>query len=68
MKDKKRVPTSGEPILWKSPFATLKSMDLPLAPEGKPPVTTGDAAPPSPKKIRGRVDIIRQTDTEAGRP
>ena len=67
MKDKKRVPTSGEPILWKSPFATLKSMDLPLAPEGKPPVTTGDAAPPSPKKSRGRVDILRQTAHRGGK-
>ena len=67
MKDKTRVPTSGEPIHWKSPFATLKHIDLPLAPEGKTPVTTGDAAPLSPKKNRGRVDIIRQTAHRGGK-
>jgi translation initiation factor 1 len=67
MKDKKCVPTSGEPILWKSPFATLKSMNLPLAPEDKTSVTTSDAARPSTKKSRGRVDIIRQTAHRGGK-
>ncbi|MDP2383627.1 MAG: translation initiation factor [Nitrospirota bacterium] len=67
MKDRKRLPTTGEPIPWKSPFATLKSMDLPLAPEGKTSVTTGEVAPPSPKKSRGRVDIIRQTAHRGGK-
>jgi translation initiation factor 1 len=67
MKDRKRLPTTGEPIPWKSPFATLKSMDLPLDPEGKNSVTTGDVAPPSPKKSRGRVDIIRQTAHRGGK-
>lgn len=67
MKDKKYVPTSGEPLLWKSPFAILKGIDLPLAPEGKTPVTTGDVAPLSQKKSRGRVDIIRQTAHRGGK-
>ena len=67
MKDKTRVPTNGEPIHWKSPFATLKNLDLPLAAEGKTPVTAGDAAPLSPKKSRGRVDIIRQTAHRGGK-
>ena len=67
MKDKKRLPTSGEPIPWESPFATLKSLNLPLTPAGKPTVTTSDAAPPSPKKNRGRVDIIRQTAHRGGK-
>lgn len=67
MKDKKRVATSGEPVLWKSPFATLKSTDLPLAPAGKTSVTTSDATMPSPKKSRGRVDIIRQTAHRGGK-
>lgn len=67
MKEKNRVPTNGEPIQWKNPFASLKDMDLPLAPEGKTSVTTDDAAPPSPKKNRGRVDIIRQTAHRGGK-
>lgn len=67
MKDHKRVPTTGEPLQWKSPFATLKSLNFPLAPGDKTPVTTGDAAPLSPKKSRGRVDIIRQTAHRGGK-
>ena len=67
MKNMKRIPTSGEPIRWKSPFATLKNMDLPPAPEGKTPVPTSDSAPLSPKKTRGRVDIIRQTAHRGGK-
>lgn len=27
VKEKKRIPTSGEPIAWKSPFAMLKNME-----------------------------------------
>ncbi|MDP1946839.1 MAG: translation initiation factor [Nitrospirota bacterium] len=42
-------------------------MDLPLAPAGKTPVATGDVAPPSQKKSRGRVDIIRQTAHRGGK-
>ena len=67
MKDKKRLPTNGGPVPWKSPFATLKSMDLPLAPAGKTSVTTSDATPSSTKKSRGRVDIIRQTAHRGGK-
>ena len=33
MKEKKRIPISGEPIVWKSPFAMLKNVSLPCAPK-----------------------------------
>ncbi|MEO5956188.1 MAG: translation initiation factor [Nitrospiraceae bacterium] len=67
MKGKTRVPTSDEPLHWKSPFAALKDMNLPLAPDGTTPVATGDVTPLSPKKNRGRVDIIRQTAHRGGK-
>ena len=31
MKQKTRIPIDGEPVVWKSPFAVLKQMDLPQA-------------------------------------
>ena len=61
MKEKKRIPTSGEPIRWKSPFAALKSAGLPPASDVRPYTDRPDPAPTAPKKNRGRVDIIRQT-------
>ena len=45
----------------------VTEVQTPLAPEGKTPVTTGDVAPLSPKKSRGRVDIIRQTAHRGGK-
>ena len=67
MKEKKRIPTSGEPIVWTSPFAALKNVSLPLAPEVRPGVAPRDAAPIAPMKNRGRVDIIRQTAHRGGK-
>ena len=67
MKEKKRIPTSGEPIAWTNPFAALKNVDLPLAPEVRPGVAPRDASPVPPKKNRGRVDIIRQTAHRGGK-
>jgi translation initiation factor 1 len=67
MKEKRRIPTSGEPIVWTSPFTPLKSVGLPLVPEVRPGVPPGDAAPIAPKKNRGRVDIIRQTAHRGGK-
>jgi len=29
MKEKKRIPTDGEPVQWNSPFAALKNFELP---------------------------------------
>ena len=67
MSEKKRIPTSGEPIVWTSPFAALKHVGLPLAPEVRPGVAPRDAAPIAPKKNRGRVDIVRQTAHRGGK-
>ena len=67
MKEKKRIPTSGESIVWTSPFAALKNAGLPLVPEVRPGVAPRDAPPIAPKKNRGRVDIIRQTAHRGGK-
>jgi translation initiation factor 1 len=66
MKDKKRIPTDGEPVAWKSPFAGLKDVVLPPAQpreQGNQPGTPE----PTPAKHRGRVDIIRQTAHRGGK-
>jgi translation initiation factor 1 len=67
MKDKKRIPTSGEPIVWTSSFAALKNLELPSAPEARPGVVSRDATSIAPKKNRGRVDILRQTAQRGGK-
>ena len=67
MKEKKRIPTSGEPLVWTSPFAALKNLGLPLAPEMQPGAAPRDAPSIAPKKNRGRVDIIRQTAHRGGK-
>ena len=67
MKEKKRIPTSGKPIVWTSPFAALKNVGLPLVPEVRPGVAPRDAPPIAPKKNRGRVHIIRQTAHRGGK-
>ena len=67
MKEKKRIPTSGEPIVWTNPFATLKRVGLPPDPELPPAVAPRDTAPIAAKKNRGRVDIIRQTAHRGGK-
>jgi translation initiation factor 1 len=67
MKEKKRVPTSGEAIVWTSPFAALKNVGRPLAPEARIGGAPDDTRPIAPKKNRGRVDIIRQTAHRGGK-
>ncbi len=67
MKEKKRIPTSGEPIVWISPFAALRNVGLPLAPETRIGVAPDDTRPVAPTKNRGRVDIIRQTAHRGGK-
>ena len=66
MKEKKRIPIDGEPVQWNSPFAALKSLELPPTPprdktEGPATVSPGQA------KNRGRGDIIRQTAHRGGK-
>ena len=67
MKEKKRIPTRGEPIVWTSPFAALINVGLPLPPEVQPGVTPRDAPSIAPKKNRGRVDIRRETGGRGGK-
>jgi translation initiation factor 1 len=67
MKEKKRIPTSAESIVWTSPFTALTNVGLPLAPEVRPGVAPRDALPIAPRKNRGRVDIIRQTAHRSGK-
>lgn len=64
MKDKKRIPTDGEPIQWKSPFAALGKITLPPTTAEQPSATP---TVPAAKKNRGRVDIIRQTAHRGGK-
>lgn len=65
MKEKKRIPTSGEPLVWASPFAALKQATQ-LEPT-PPEASRTDETVPVPKKSRGRVDIIRQTAHRGGK-
>ena len=67
MKEKKRIPTSAESIVWTSPFTALKNIGPPLAPEVRPGVAAQDASLIAPRKNRGRVDIIRQTAHRGGK-
>src|SRR5574340_940131 len=66
MNEKKRIPTNGEPVLWKSPFAALKNVELPPA-QPREKIDRSAAASPVPAKNRGRVDIIRQTAHRGGK-
>lgn len=61
-KEKKRIPTDGEPVAWTSPFAALKNLELPHTTEVQP-----DPAPVAPKRNRGRVGIIQQTAHRGGK-
>lgn len=67
MKEKKRIPTTGDPIAWTSPFAVLKKVDLPLAEKMRSDAGTSDGQRIAGKKNRGRVDIIRQTAHRGGK-
>lgn len=67
MKKKTRILTAGESIPWTSPFAALRNMDLPSAPDIQPDTTPPEVAPTAPKKNRGRVDIIRHTAHRGGK-
>ncbi len=67
MKNKKRLPTDGEPIKWASPFAALKQAPLPAASPARSASDHTDKAPAALKKNRGRVDIIRQTAHRGGK-
>jgi len=67
MKEKNRIPTTGDPIAWASPFAALKNVGLPLAERMRSDAGPHDAPLIAGKKHRGRVDIIRQTAHRGGK-
>jgi translation initiation factor 1 len=67
MKEKTVIPTGGEPIVWTSPFAALKNVVPPLAPEVRPGVAPRAASLVASKMNRGRVDIILQTAHRGGK-
>ena len=67
MNKKSRLPTDGGPIKWTSPFAPLKQADLPPSSRTRPISDQTNRAPVTPKKNRGRVDIIRQTAHRGGK-
>jgi translation initiation factor 1 len=67
MKEKKRIPTTGEPIAWASPFAELRKVGAPLAQLGQPDTTPHDTSPLKSERNRGRVDVIRQTAHRGGK-
>jgi translation initiation factor 1 len=67
MKKKTRIPMGGESITWTSPFAALRNMDLPSAPDLQSDTIPREVAPSAPKKSRGRVDIIRHTAHRGGK-
>lgn len=69
MKERKRIPTDGEPVVWKSPFAALKHVALPPVVESDltAPADRSPALSERNRKSRGRVDIIRQTAHRGGK-
>lgn len=66
MKEKKRILSSGDPIVWTSPFASLKQA-VEREPTQRPQASNSDHAAPVPRKSRGQVDIIRQTAHRGGK-
>ncbi len=70
MKEKKRVPTSGETAHWAQPFASLQKITLRSTPgeqHGTSRPARTDLKPAVPKKSRGRVNIVRQTAHRGGK-
>ena len=64
---KKRIATGDEAIVWKSPFAVVKNVTLPPAPETRSDSDWPQLVAAAPKKHRGRVDIIRQIAHRGGK-
>lgn len=70
MKEKKRMPTSGETAHWAHPFASLQKIKLPSTPgeqQGASSPARTDSKPAVPKKSRGRVNIVCQTAQRGGK-
>ena len=72
MKERRRISTDGEPVAWKSPFASLKQVELPSHQANSADAAVSSAKlPPAVTRgkpgSRGRVDIIRQTAHRSGK-
>jgi translation initiation factor 1 len=67
MKEKKRIATGDEPFAWTSPFAALNDVPLPSTPTTLPARDLATTTPATPKRNRGRVDIIRSTAHRDGK-
>ncbi|THI89376.1 MAG: translation initiation factor [Nitrospira sp. CG24A] len=70
MEKKKRIPTSGEPAPWASPFAYLQNIELPPTPRERQDISNlaqTDSKQAASKKPRGRVNIVRQTAHRGGK-
>lgn len=70
MKEKKRIPTSGEPAPWASPFASLQNTELPPTPRERQDISNlaqTDSKQAASKKPRRRVNIVRQTAHRGGK-
>jgi translation initiation factor 1 len=70
MNEKKRIPTSGEPAPWASPFASLQNIKLPPTPRERQDISNlaqTDSKPAASNKPRGRVNIVRQTAHRGGK-
>ena len=70
MKEKTRIPTSGELAPWASPFASLQNIELPPTPRERHDISKlaqTDSKPAVSKKPRGHVNIVRQTAHRGGK-
>jgi translation initiation factor 1 len=67
MKEKKHISTGDEQFAWKSPFAALKDATLQSMSPKPPARDLADGTPATPKRNRGRVDIIRSTAHRGGK-
>ena len=70
MKEKTRIPTSGELAPWASPFASLQNIELPPTPHERHDISKlaqTDSKPAVSKKPRGHVNIVRQTAHRGGK-
>lgn len=66
MKEKKRIPTDGDVMAWKSPFEALRRLELQPTP-AREKVDQPAVPQPVKAKSRGRVDIVRQTAHRGGK-
>lgn len=67
MKEKKRIPTDGEGMVWKSPFAVLKQIEVPQQTQQRGAINSPEESSRKQTNSRGRVDIIRQTAHRGGK-